>query len=512
MPADGSHPSPAYSRALALVGGGAISRAVARLVITGAAFATTALVVRQLGPISFGALAFGLSIVGLSSAITSGFGVAATRTIAGHVAHGDRESAGLVTRGLTNVVVVGGGGSLLLLLLIIWVTQEQLETGETLVLGLGLGMLLVGHSAVIAGGAVARGFGRVVLMETPGLVEVVSKLLLVMLLLGLGMATLGAVAGVYGVAGLAAGLAAAAIAHRAHAGVDHLFRPAAAAAVQLLRITAPYAVAVVAYRLIQSFDVAVLGATHPVGAVGSYAPTLVLVESLVMLVPLLFSAVFVTASTALAETGDTAAFSRLYLTVSRLSMLAAMPAFILLTVAPDEVLTFAFGEGFPAAATVVRILLLGFFVTVVFGLNGQALVASGERRRLARAFAWPGATMVVSSLVLIPLFGGIGAAAATALSLLALNLSLSWVLYRTTGTHPLHRALVILVVTAPVAVLGGGGLHDAVGDGFWSAVLASVAAWAVWIAVAWILGAFRFKEFRGLLPKRTMPVLTEDGS
>lgn len=502
---EGTESSEGFQRALALVGAGASARAVAKVAIAAISFATTALVVRLLGATIYGALAFGLSMLGLASAITAGFGIAATRTLAADVAVGDYGASREVTRGLITVVGVGGAVGLALLLSVIGVTQRQLDPMHRFVLGLGLGLLLVGRSAAVAGGAVARGFGHVVMMEVPGFVEVLSKFLLVLALVTFGVAGLGGVAMGYGIAGVAAAIAAAEVIRRTHADAGRVFRPTAAAALQLLRVTAPYAIAVAAFRLIESLDVAVLGATHPGTPVGSYAPTLLLVETLVMLAPMLFAAVFVTAATGLIEAGKRESFSRLYVTVSRFSIVVAMPAFMLLASAPGAALKFAYGEHFPIPAGVVPVLLVGFFVTVAFGFNSQALVASGERWRLARAFVWPGATMVASCLALIPLYGAIGAATATTASFVVLNVSLSWTLFRATGTHPFHRNFVLLVVTAPCAILTAVLLHRLTGGDFWIAVCTSFFVWVGWVLLARLLGAFYFGELRGLLPKRRPP-------
>ena len=489
-----------YDGALALVGVGAGARAVARLVVAAAAFVTTVLVVRLLGADVFGFLAFGLSIVGLSNAISTGFGIAATRTLAARLASGDVEGAGEVTRGLVTVITFGGGVGLAVLLTIIALTQAQLDLSLRVTLGVGLGILLIGHSAGVAGGAVARGFGRVVLMETPGVVEVVSKLLIIVMLFVMGVSRLGVVAVGYGLAGIAAAIAAVVVVRLLHPGTYSIFRPNGSAGRRLIRITGPYAVVVIATTLIQGLDVAVLGATHPGGPVGVYAPTLSLVQALVMLPSIMLAATFVTAATRLIEHGQVDGLSSLYLIVSRVSLLVAMPAFIVLAAAPEDALRLVFGSEFPTDPVVVRVLLVGFFVTVAFGLNGQALIATGERSRLLRAFALPGVTMLASSLMLIPPFGARGAAAATAVSFVVLNLSMAWALFKITGVHPFHRALGTLVVTAPLPVAAATAAYETNGGGIWVAPAVSLIAWVAWIVLARVLGAFRFQELKGFIP------------
>ena len=494
------HASSTYDGALALVGAGTGARAAARLVVAAAALATTALVVRLLGADTFGFLAFGLSIVGLSNAISTGFGLAATRTVAARLASGDVQGAGEVTRGLVTVIMLGGGIGLVVLLAIITLTQDRLAPSLRVTLGGALGILLIGHSAGIAGGAVARGFGRVVLMEAAGVVEVVSKLVIVMVLFVIGVSRLGVVAAGYGLAGTAAAVAAAVVVRRLHPGNYSIFRPDGSAARWLIRIAGPYAVVVIATTLIQGLDVAVLGATHPGGPIGAYAPTLSLVQALIMLPSIMLAGMFLTAATRLIEHRDVSGFSRLYLIVSRISLLTAMPGFIVLAAAPADVLRLVFGSEFPADPVVVRVLLFGLFVTVAFGLNGEALIATGERSRLVRAFILPGITMVVSSLLLIPPFAARGAAGATAISFVVLNLSMARALFEIAGVYPFHRALVTLAVTAPLPVVAATVAYESNGGGIWIALAISSIAWVLWVVLVRLLGAFRFGELQGFVP------------
>ena len=89
---------------------------------------------------------------------------------------------------------------------------------------------------------------------------------------------------VYGGAGIAATTATVVVVRRS-LGTLTVMSPAARAGRDLVILTAPFVLGAIAYRLIRGFDVMVLGAVQPGAAVGAYAPTLALVEGLVMLVP-----------------------------------------------------------------------------------------------------------------------------------------------------------------------------------------------------------------------------------
>ena len=495
--------STGFNRAMALVGAGAGMRGASIVGTKAVALVTTALLVRLLGADLYGALALGLSVVALSAAVMRGFGIAATRTLAADRATGDREAARDVVRGLNAIVVAIVPSGLVVVMIIVVLSQGQLEMGQRVVVGLGLGVLLIGRVASGASEAVARGSGRVVLMAIPGLGEVLSRFAVALTLTALSIRTLGAVGVGFIIAGITATLVAAGVIDRAMTGFDHVFRITTSAAAKLARLTGPYAVASVAASLIASFDVFVLGLTHPGRPVGLYAPVLAMTEALTLLAPSLLMAMFVTAATRLIALGDTDGFERLYLTISRLMILSAMPALILLATSSTSLLRTAYGDDFPVGESLVHVLLIGAFLNVIFGANAQALIASGARRLLTRAFLWPGIVMLISSAALVPTFGPLGAAWATTLAYAALNVFMSWSLYRATGVHPLHRGLVILVATAPLAVVGAGAIVGLFGAGLWTNALISILVWVAWIFVARATGAFRFAELRGLLPSRT---------
>lgn len=494
-----------FDRAVALIGAGAGVKAAAVVVTSGLSLATTILLVRMLGASLYGALALGLSIVGLSAALTkAGFGVAATRTIAASLAVDDRESAIDTTRGVTTFVLLGGVVGSALVLSSLVATQSQLSLSVRVTVGVGLAFLLVGRDAAAASGAVARGFGRVRLMELPALAQVISKFGIVVVLLALGATSLSAAAAGLGVSGLVAALVAAFVVTamprpRSARGL----RPSFTSFTSLLRLGIPYAMAGVAAKLIASFDVFILGVSHPGAPVGAYAPVLSLIEASVMLAPIMLTTLFIAAATRLYAQGEQSAFSRLYVTVSKVSILLAMPAFALFAVSPTVVIRFVFGSDFPVDETVVRVLLLGLFLNVAFGVNMQALIASGARWRLARALVLPAGTMVAISLALIPGFGAIGAATATTVSYAVLNVVMSWTLFKMAGVHPFHRDLVIVVVTSPIMLLVGTVVVSSVGRDFLTAVAAALIAWIGWLLLVAAMGAINYAELRAFLPKRS---------
>ena len=500
-PASGS--AEGLAGALTAIGNGAAVRAGSRLLITACTFLTTVLVVRAVGAERYGALAFGLSIVGLIAGLFAGLGTASTRSIASAVATGDRPEP--LVHALAAVVVLVTGLGAVAIAVSIALSQRQLRSGDVWILIVAMSLLLLGRVTAAAGSSVARGLGRVGLMELSPTTEVVTKLLLVVTVLLLGARQgLVPLAAVYAGAGVAAAAAGAWVI-RHSVGRWTVMAPAARAGLDLVRLTAPFVVGAVAYRLIHGFDVAVLGVVRPGAVVGAYASTLALVEGLVMLVPGLLSAMFVTAATGLYEAPDRRGFADLYLAVSKLSVVLTMPAFILLAIVPTEALSVVYGSRFPGSSPVVRTLLAGYFVTVALGFNGQALVASGAWSTLGKALVWPAVTMVVSALVSIPIWGGIGAALATTVSFFVLNASLSIALYAKTGVHPIRRDRILVLASSPIAIAAAAVLSSLIGGGFWSAAACASVGWVVWLGLLFAIGGLRIEEVRAMRPRRRIP-------
>jgi O-antigen/teichoic acid export membrane protein len=492
-------PSEGLAGALATIGTGAAVRLGSRVLITVCTFTTTALVVRATGVQRFGALAFGLSIVGLIAGLFTGLATASNRSIASAVAKGERPLDAI--RALSAVVVAVAGLGAAVIIVTLGLTQHQLDGAEVWVVGVAMSVLLLGRVSAAAGSSVARGVGRLSLMEVPPTVEVVGKLVLVIALLVVGgWQGWVPLAAVYGGAGIAATVAAVIVVRQA-LGTLAVMSPAARAGRDLVVLTAPFVLGAIAYRLIRGFDVMVLGVIQPGATVGAYAPTLAMVEGLVMLVPGLLGAMFVTEATGLHESGDRRGFGDLYLAVSKVSVILAMPAFTLLAVAPSEVLHAVYGARFPASPTVVWILIAGYFVTVALGFNGQALVAAGAWSTVGKALVLPAVTMVATALVLIPLQGAVGAAVASTTSFVVLNASLSRALHRTTGVHPLRPRRILLLGSATISIALAASLRHLVGGGFWAAAACSFVGWGAWLAVIVSTRLMRVDELKALRPR-----------
>src|SRR5581483_8068400 len=107
---------------------------------------------------------------------------------------------------------------------------------------------------------------------------------------------------------------------------------------------------------------------------------------------------------------------------------------ILATCAP-LVLTI-FGTGFASAEWQLRVLLLGQIVNAAAGSVGWLMLLSGHHNVAARISGWVALIHLVLLAVLTPVFGTVGAAAATTLTLSLWNVWLHAAVVRDLNIHP----------------------------------------------------------------------------
>jgi O-antigen/teichoic acid export membrane protein len=253
--------------------------------------------------------------------------------------------------------------------------------------------------------------------------------------------------------------------------------------------------------VISRLDVVVLGLTGTGSEVGVYEPTLKLVEQAMLLVPLVFTAQYLPVASRTFAARETGAFRELYVAVSKVVFVIATPAVILFAAFPEEVLHALYGADFPASGLVVWLLLPGFVVNLVFGLNSSALSAVGDRRALARTGVVTTAAMVVLAVALVPLFGPKGAAAATSGTYVILNLVVAFALLRAAGVQPFRRDFVVTILSW-LAPLGASLAVRAWGDvtAVWEAIGVAVGVSAAWAVLLFPLRALRRDEIVRLLP------------
>lgn len=102
---------------------------------------------------------------------------------------------------------------------------------------------------------------------------------------------------------------------------------------------------------------------------------------------------------------------------------------------PDVVLDFLFGSRYIGAAIALQILSFGFFVHASLGPNSSILLTMGKTK-----FVLVGSIInIILNAVLIPPLGIMGAAFASALSLILIKIGSGIKLYQLSKIHPFAK-------------------------------------------------------------------------
>lgn len=137
---------------------------------------------------------------------------------------------------------------------------------------------------------------------------------------------------------------------------------------------------------------------------------------------------------------------KLYSVVTRWMVIATFPIFALLTIAPESTLGTFFGSEYRAGGLALIILSIGYFISRLVGLSGSMLVASGATRAMMYISVATAGLNIILNLLLIPQYGILGAALATAGAIILNNTSQAVYVYKISRIHPFKRELVLPTV------------------------------------------------------------------
>ena len=195
--------------------------------------------------------------------------------------------------------------------------------------------------------------------------------------------------------------------------------------------------------LISQVDKIALGYYRGPREVGVYS----VAATVVVYVPLVLSSInqiFAPTIADLHTRGQIALLSRLFQSLTKWAIGLTLPLATVVIIFSRPLMRI-FGHDFEAGWPILIIGTVGQLVNCGVGSVGYILLMSGHERRLIRVQIAMAALMVVSSVVLVPIFGVVGAATAAALTNLGTNLWNLLQVRKALGISPYNRGYLRLI-------------------------------------------------------------------
>lgn len=479
---------------LSVVAGGAVrvfGGRVAKLLLV---FATQIAMARALDTAEYGGVVIAQMAIGVGSIVAAlGLETGLARQIPLYETAAEK-TRGVVRAGLAIGLLSGASvGALVFLTAPTVATRLFDDPSVTPLLQLAALAIPFGVVSHVAA-AVARGAGstavRVVVRQ---LLNPAVNLLLVVGVLLAGYGAAGATAGV--VASIVVGTAIALwLALRALP--ISLRGPTVPMGWELVVFSLPLLLASSVEFLISNTDTFLVGVYLGSGAVGVYDVAFRLRQfGLFFFFPVTF--LLPTVLTRLDRDDERAALRRTYQVATKWLVLLSTPPVLLFFLFPGVAIEAAFGAAYRGGAPALRVLLVPVMVTVLLSANGAALVALGHNRINAVVNGGTAVLNVALNVALIPPFGIVGAALASAASFVARDVAYTVVLYRREGVQPFSAAL-LRPLAASLALAAGGYLVflRLVTPTVLSVAVAGVAYLVVYAPLVVVLGAIEPEDER----------------
>ncbi len=225
---------------------------------------------------------------------------------------------------------------------------------------------------------------------------------------------------------------------------------------ELLVFSAPLVISSAMTFVFSDVDTFMLGYFSSTGDVGVYNTVYPLAHLLV--VPMSsFGFIVMPVVSTLHERGDRDTMRQLYQITSKWIFLGAFPVFAIVVLFPTHAIGLTFGPEYVGGDLALVVLAGAFFTHAIAGPNFDLLTSIGRTRLIMYDDTLVAILNIVLNLLLIPRYSFLGAAVATAVSYVLMNVLYTLQLYFETGIQPLTPALVrtAFIATTTVAVLYG---------------------------------------------------------
>lgn len=229
-------------------------------------------------------------------------------------------------------------------------------------------------------------------------------------------------------------------------GVARLFKrlPDRETVEKLWSFSWPLAAGTAVFIFLGNLDIMMIGYLMPSDSVGYYRAVQPLKQ-----VPMFalgsFTFLFLPLATEYYAERDKVGLNRLFTASTKWVLLLTIPLVFVFALFPENVVSVLLGDQYLPGASALRILIIGLFLRAVSGLNGD-MVKAIDRPRIELYAGIAGLVAnFVFNLLLIPMLGINGAAAATVIGYMVYNgIELAWI-HSLTGGIPISKSVLKLI-------------------------------------------------------------------
>jgi len=221
---------------------------------------------------------------------------------------------------------------------------------------------------------------------------------------------------------------------------------------EMTLFAAPLIISTMLSFLLVQTDTLLLGAFRTSYEVGLYAAAVPIATGMLIVLKS-FGFMYLPIASRLDAEGNRDEIDDIYATTTKWVYVVSFPAFATFVCFPKDVIRAIFGPEYVSAWPALVVLSVGYFVSILAGLNRDTLSALGHTTYLLVAYLVAFGTNVGLDLWLIPRHGIVGAAVASASALVALNVVLLVLLFVRVDTTPFSAANVRTFAGLPVLLL-----------------------------------------------------------
>jgi O-antigen/teichoic acid export membrane protein len=217
----------------------------------------------------------------------------------------------------------------------------------------------------------------------------------------------------------------------------------------LLLFSLPLMVSETIWELMQHTDNILVGYFLSSEDVGIYNAAFTLGKAF-LLIPAIFGFMYLPAFTRAFNAEDSDRMTGLYNLTAKWMTFVALPVILVVVFFPKLLIALTYGAEYAEAQLALLFVSLGFFTHAFIGMNGISLIGIGKTTPQVKGTAIAFTLNIILNVLAIPVFGIVGAAAASGFAYMTTNCYWSIKLYGETRIKPLSKPMVIPAVSTIV--------------------------------------------------------------